>query len=344
MSRHINIPIFVPHLGCPHQCSFCNQRSISGSQGFCLEEMEKTIEQSLSTAETDAEIEIAFFGGSFTGIERKLMIEILSRASRYLKNGAVSSLRCSTRPDYINEEILSILKAYGMKTVELGIQSMSDAVLSACHRGHTAKVSMRAAKLLVERGFDFVGQMMIGLPAATPESERETARAICSLGAVGARVYPTVVFRQTSLCEDAACGIYHPLSLQEAVNRAADAVEIFRERKVSVLRVGLQQTESLYKEENFFAGPLHSAMGELVESEIYRRKLVSLLKKEVQKAPVLRIFVAKGCTSAVVGQHRSNTNYLCKMFGFTRVTVEESESLCKGDILIKTEERKRVCT
>lgn len=343
MSRHINIPIFVPHFGCPHQCSFCNQRSISGRHGFCLSDMEKTIEQSLSTAEKDAKIEIAFFGGSFTGIERSLMIEILSRAAHYLKNGAVSSLRCSTRPDYINEEILTILEAYGMKTVELGIQSMSDAVLSACHRGHTAEVSIRAAQLLVKRGFDFVGQMMIGLPAATPESERETARAICSLGAVGARVYPTLVFHQTPLCEDTKCGIYRPLSLQDAVIRAADAVEIFRAHKVSVLRIGLQETESLHKEENFFMGPMHSAMGELVESEIYKRKLVALLEKEVQKAPILRIFVAKGCTSAVVGQHRLNKSYLCKTFGFSRVIVEESDSLCKGDILIKTEERKRVC-
>ncbi len=343
MSRHINIPIFVPHLGCPHQCSFCNQRSISGSRGFCLADMEKTIEASLATAEKDATVEIAFFGGSFTGIDRSLMIEILSRAQKYLKSGAVSALRCSTRPDYISEEILDILAFYGMKTVELGIQSMSDAVLSACQRGHTAQQSVRAAELLVKKGFFFVGQMMIGLPKATPESERETARAICSLGASGARVYPTVVFHETSLCQSAMCGEYLPLSLSDAVCRSADVVQIFRERGVPLLRVGLHATEALSDEKYVFAGPSHGALGELVESEIYKRRILSLLK-EAKNAPILRISVAKGQTSAAVGQHQSNKRYLCEKFGFSRVIVTESEDLNKGDIMIKTEERKRVCT
>jgi len=343
MSRHINIPIFVPHLGCPHQCSFCNQRSISGSHGFCLADMEKTIEQSLATAAQDATVEIAFFGGSFTGISRPLMIEILSRAQKYLKSGAVSSLRCSTRPDYINEEILDILSFYGMKTVELGIQSMSDKVLSACRRGHTAAQSRKAAELLVKRGFSFVGQMMIGLPEAAAESERETAKAICDLGATGARVYPTVVFHETPLCESAKRGEYQPLSLSDAVSRAADVVEIFRARGVSLLRVGLHATEALSDEKCVFAGPSHSALGELVESEIYRRRIVSLLEGE-KKAPILRILVAKGQTSAVIGQHQVNKRYLCEQLGFSRVIVTESEALSKGDITIKTEERKRVCT
>ncbi len=342
MSRHINIPIFVPHLGCPHQCSFCNQRSISGSRGFSLFEMEQTIEAALATAEKDATVEIAFFGGSFTGIERSLMTEILRRAHTYLESGAVSALRCSTRPDYINREVLEVLGTFGMRTVELGIQSMEDAVLKACHRGHTAEDSIRAATLLRAQGFDFVGQMMIGLPSATPESERATAEAICRLGAVGARVYPTVVFRETPLCEAAEQGFYQALSVEEAVTRSADAVEIFRAHGVPLLRVGLHANEALSDETYVFAGPTHSAMGELVESEIYRRRISALLEGE-KKAPILRILVAKGCTSAAVGQHQSNKNYLCKRFGFSRVIVEESTELVKGDIKIKTEERKRVC-
>ncbi len=338
MSRHINIPIFVPHLGCPHQCSFCNQRSISGHRNFSPDEMEETVRASLATAERDAEVEIAFFGGSFTGIERSQMIEILRRVQPYLESGAVSSLRCSTRPDYIDEEVLEILSRYGMKTVELGIQSMSDEVLSASNRGHTAAQSVRAARLLADRGFFFVGQMMVGLPSASPESERQTAEVICALGAVGARVYPTVVFRKTPLCEQAERGVYSPLSLSEAVSRAADCVEIFRARGVKILRVGLQATESLSDPCEVLGGPVHSALGELVESEIYRRKLVSLLQNE-KKAPNLRIFVAKGCASAAAGHNRSNKSYLCQRFGFRRVTVEECDSIGKGDIKIKTEER-----
>ena len=343
MSRHINIPIFVPHLGCPHQCSFCNQHSISGSVGFCLADMEKTIEASLATAGRDSIVEIAFFGGSFTGIDRALMIEILSRTQKYLKSGAVASLRCSTRPDYINEEVLDILARHGMKTVELGIQSMDNTVLSACHRGHTAEESLRAAEMLGKRGFDFVGQMMIGLPSASPESEKETARAICSLGAKGARVYPTVVFRETPLCHMAERGEYQPLSLADAVSRTADVVEIFRANSVPLLRVGLHATEALSDEKYVFAGPAHSALGELVESELYKRRILSLLEGE-KKAPILRVLVAKGQTSAAVGQHQANKRYLCERFGFSCVIVSESEALSKGDILIKTEERKRVCT
>ena len=343
MSRHINIPIFVPHLGCPNQCTFCNQCSISGKSRFSLDEMEKTIEDSLSTASKDDEVEIAFFGGSFTGIEENLMTEILELAYRYKKSGRVASMRCSTRPDYVTPHILDVLERYGVKTVELGIQSMSDEVLLACRRGHTAEDSRRAASLLVSRGFSFVGQMMVGLPMSNPENERTTAREIVALGAVGARVYPTVVFRKTELCEQAEQGIYVPLSLSEAVSRSADLVEIFRDHGVKLLRVGLQATETLSDPEEIFGGPLHSAIGELVESEIYKRKIVSLLKNETF-SPELRIFVAKGCVSAAVGQHQSNKTYLCEAFGFSRVTVVENEALRKGEIMIKTEERKWVCT
>lgn len=338
MKRHVNIPIFVPHLGCPHQCSFCNQRSITGREAFSLDEMEQAIGQALSTVERDAEVEIAFFGGSFTGIERSLMIEILDRVQPYLASGVVAALRCSTRPDYINEEVLAILKRYGMKTVELGIQSMSDSVLSACHRGHTAQDSENAAALLIKHGFSFVGQMMVGLPSASPESERKTAEAICRLGAVGARVYPTVVFQKTPLCEQARQGKYTPLSLSEAVSRTADCVQILRKNGVKLLRVGLQASEALSDPAEVFGGPAHSAIGELVESELYLREILSLLQGE-RLAPYLRIFVAKGCASAAAGQKKRNKTYLCDRFGFRGVRVMECEQLSKGDIKIKTEER-----
>ena len=337
MRRHINIPIFVPHLGCPHRCSFCNQHSVSGHVGFDIEEMESTVRASLQTA-GDSEVEIAFFGGSFTGIDRALMEGILSRVQPYLESGAVSSLRCSTRPDYINEEILDLLARYGMKSVELGIQSMSDAVLSRCRRGHTAEDSVRAARLLVSRGFSFVGQMMIGLPGATAESEIETAKRIAELGATAARVYPTVVFRKTPLCEDAEKGLYTPLCLSDAVERAANAVSVFRSQGVSVIRVGLQATEMLSDKNTVYAGPQHPAFGEMVETELYRRRLDVELSTE-NKAPALHLTVARGCTSAVLGQHKSNKIYLCKAYGFSRVRVTESDTLCKGDIIIKTEER-----
>ncbi len=349
MRRHINIPIFVVHLGCPHQCSFCNQRTISGQAGFDIEQMVRTVESCLATA-GDAEVEIAFFGGSFTGIDRALMTKILRRVQPYLQSGRVSSLRCSTRPDYINEEILDILEAYGMKTVELGIQSMSDKVLSACHRGHTAEDSARAARLLVSRGFSFVGQMMVGLPGSTAEDEIETAERIAALGAVGARVYPTVVFRKTPLCLAAEEGRYTPLSLTEAVERAANAVSVFRARDIPVIRVGLQANEAMTEGSEILGGPVHPALGELVESALYRRRIEGALEKKSYGGQILRLTVARGATSALIGQNKQNKTYLCRAYGFSAVTVTESAALCKGDIIIKTEkiekteERKRICT
>ena len=199
--RHVNIPIFIPHMGCPNQCVFCNQRSISGHSDFSLSDVEKEIEAVLSTVDSDTECEIAFFGGSFTGIERSLMISLLDIAQKYVDEKRVGAIRLSTRPDYINEEILDILSRYAVKTVELGLQSMSQRVLDATKRGHTATCAENACKMIKERGFSLIGQMMIGLPLSDTQSEIATAEKICDMGADGARIYPTVVFSDTELCD-----------------------------------------------------------------------------------------------------------------------------------------------
>ncbi len=175
--RHINIPIFIPHLGCPHDCVFCNQRTISGKKEFDLSSVDSDINTALSSINAgDAEVEIAFFGGSFTGIDRGLMVTLLKKAEKYISEGKVHSVRLSTRPDYIDEEILNILKEHHVRNIELGIQSMSDDVLSACKRGHTAEQTVNACQLIVENGFDLVGQMMIGLPCSSQIDEINTAK------------------------------------------------------------------------------------------------------------------------------------------------------------------------
>ena len=228
--RHVNIPVFIPHLGCPNQCVFCNQRSISEHQEFSETNVRDEIEQVLSTLRPEDEAEIAFFGGSFTGIDRGLMCRLLDLAQEYVKAGRVGSIRLSTRPDYIDEEILSILSRYSVGTIELGLQSMDDAVLLACRRGHTAADAERACRAVVEAGFSLVGQMMIGLPGASPESEIKTAQKICDMGASAVRIYPTVVFYDTPLCEMAQHGAYTPLSVDEAVERTAPVLQLFRAR------------------------------------------------------------------------------------------------------------------
>ena len=228
--RHVNIPVFIPHLGCPNQCVFCNQRSISEHQSFSEEGVRAGIEQVLSTLVPEDEAEIAFFGGSFTGIDRGLMCRLLDLVQTYVKEGRVASIRLSTRPDYINAEILSILSRYSVKTIELGLQSMDDAVLLDCRRGHTAREAEVACRAVVAAGFSLVGQMMIGLPGATSESEMQTAQKICDLGASAVRIYPTVVFYDTPLCEMTQHGLYAPLSVKEAVERTAPVLQLFRAR------------------------------------------------------------------------------------------------------------------
>ena len=208
--KHVNIPIFIPHLGCPNDCVFCNQRSISGRAYFDEGSVEGEIESALSTVSSDSEVEIAFFGGSFTGIDRSLMLRLLDTATRFVNQGRVSSIRLSTRPDYISSEVLDLLSNYPVRDIELGIQSMDDKVLAAAKRGHLAKDSERACALIKQYGFSLVGQMMTGLPKSTPESEIMTARRICDMGADGARIYPTMVFYKTELESMMIGGEYTP--------------------------------------------------------------------------------------------------------------------------------------
>ena len=325
--KHVNIPVFIPHLGCPNNCVFCNQRYISGVREFVPENARDEIDKVLSSVRgSGVKCEIAFFGGSFTGIDRNLMISLLDLAEKYVKRGEVDGIRMSTRPDYINGEIIDILKRYTVSAVELGIQSFDEKVLSASKRGHTADDSRRAMKSLKDAGFSTVGQMMIGLPESTPESERECAREICSLGAVGARIYPTIVFNHTELCAAAESGEYIPLTVDEAVERSADVLEIFRENGVECLRIGLCESENLHSEESYYAGPNHPSLGELVHSEIYRRKITEKLDHLDVKGKRIVITVPSGDISQAVGQGGKNKKMIIEKYGSEDVKFKETRT------------------
>ena len=264
MKTHRNIPFFVPHAGCPHCCAFCSQVKITGQKA------EKSLETELAELRLllegaggshGSESRIAFFGGSFTAIERKRMEALLSVAYEYVQKDVASGIRISTRPDCINEEILSVLKKYGVKEIELGVQSTNDRVLDLNGRGHTAEDSFAAAKLINAYGFTLGGQMMVGLAGADYESELQTARDIVAMGAKEARIYPTVVFENTKLLEMTLAGEYEPLTDEEAVSRAAGCGRIFAENGLTLLRIGLHSSENL-AEAPF--GANHPAIGELV--------------------------------------------------------------------------------
>ncbi len=328
MSRHVNIPIFIPHLGCPNQCVFCNQRTISGVQEFDASDVKRQIDEALGTIEPDAEVEIAFFGGSFTGIDRELMESLLETAYEYIESGRVMAVRCSTRPDYIDGEILALLKKYGVKTVELGLQSSSDEVLRLTKRGHDFAAEKRACEMIINAGLSLVGQMMIGLPGADIASEIRTAEFIVSSGAAAARIYPTVVFRETELCSMAECGEYTPLSLTEAVQRSATVLEIFDAAGVDVIRIGLAASENLSSPDTYYAGPNHASLGGLIENELYYRRIIRILAdRKISRDNTINVYVPRGSLSKAVGQKKSNRLRLAEDFPGVNIRFSESNNL-----------------
>lgn len=339
MKKHINIPVFIPHLGCPNQCVFCNQRSISGTLSFserdALTELARIV--AATAAHAEQEREIAFFGGSFTGIDRARMVRLLDSAEAYVRDSeaGVRGIRFSTRPDYITPEILDILQNYTITTVELGLQSFSDEVLRQSKRGHTAAQAREACWLLRERGISFTGQMMIGLPGASQDDEIRCAEELCALGASSVRVYPTVVFRDTELAELTTLGIYQPLSEDEAVERTKETLRIFDQHGVPVLRVGLCASENLHGEETYLAGPNHSAVGELAKGALFYEKICAALdeKGDISGHTVV-ITSPKGTISQVCGQKKRNKIRIQNKYNVKKVKAVEMDTLTGYNIKI----------
>ena len=334
--KHYNIPIFIPHLGCPNDCVFCNQRSISGHLYFDEESVPEQIENALATIEKSGdkcECEIAFFGGSFTGIDRALMISLLEKAFAYVKSGRVTSIRLSTRPDYIDDEILRILQKYGVCTIELGLQSMCDDVLLKTKRGHSANQAEEACALIKKYGFKLIGQMMIGLPGSDVGKEIGTAEKICRMGADGARVYPTVVFYKTELCDMAKKGLYTPLSNDDAVMRTKEVLKIFAREGVPCIRVGLCASDNLSSEEEVYGGANHSAIGELAMGEVFYDKMCELLEGvSGENEKNIIFYVPKGATSKAVGQKRKNINRIKDKY-FVKKHIKSVKILEKNELL-----------
>ncbi len=326
MKKHINIPIFIPHYGCPNACVFCNQKKITGKPSFDEKEVIAEINSALKTIEPSSEKEIAFFGGSFTALPREEMTALLKISDKYLENGNVSSVRLSTRPDAITPEILEILKAHGVKTIELGIQSFSDKVLSCSKRGHTSEDSEKACKMIKAYGFELIGQMMVGLPGSELSDELETAEHICSLGADGARVYPTVVFPETELENMTKEKEYTPLTNNEAAIRTAEVLDVFAKLSVPVIRIGLCSNETLC--EPRYSENYHPSIGEIAKSLVFLKYMRSLLSEcSNTKEKTACFSVAKGAVSQAVGQHRSNIEKLKSEFSINAVKVSEDECL-----------------
>lgn len=316
---HKNIPVFIPHLGCPNTCVFCNQRSISGKMSFDARSVLAIIENALKTVDPKKdEAEIAFFGGSFTGIDRNDMIYLLSCAKGYIDEGRVKSIRLSTRPDYIDKEILEILKLYGVKNIELGIQSLSDKVLKHSKRGHSAEDSERACRLIKEYGFNLVGQMMLGLPSSTLEDELMTAKRLCELSVDAVRIYPTAVFSSTELDEMMKNGDYTPLTVDEGAERSAEILMLIEKYGVPCIRCGLQAQENLSDSSVVTSGAYHPAFGSIAFGKVMKKATIAELEKNKFVIPEyprqLRFAVAPKRVFDASGYKKENKLFFLKNY------------------------------
>ena len=334
MKKHVNIPIFIPHYGCPNDCVFCNQRKITGKPCYDRDSVIAEISQALSTIDKDkTEIELAFFGGSFTAIPENEMLGLLAISDIFLSDGKISSVRLSTRPDAINSRILQILASHGVKTIELGLQSFSDTVLLASKRGHNAYQSEKACRLIKANGFTLIGQMMVGLPSSTVDDEIYTANKICELGCDGARIYPTVVFPDTELDKMKLRGEYTPLTIEDAINRSAEVFSIFAENEVPVIRIGLCANETLTSD--IYLENYHPSIGELIINKFYLTKMQSTLTIFEDLVGKTACFtVAKGKISQAVGQKRANVLALKKQFNLKDVIIEENDEIRAFSLLV----------
>lgn len=307
--KHANIAIFVPHLGCPHQCSFCDQNTITGA-GSSPPPTPDDVARAAKTAaaslgeEARREAEIAFFGGSFTAVRREYMISLLEAAAGAVERYGFRGVRCSTRPDAVDPEVLEILKAYRVTAIELGAQSMDDEVLAANRRGHTAASTRRAAGLIRRMGFELGLQMMTGLFADTPEKSLETAEKLIVLGPKTVRIYPAIVLPGTELARRYGAGEYRPQTLDEAVELCARLLGMFQRAGVAVIRMGLHPGPEL--ERNLLAGPYHPAFRQLAESCLFLARLEEALAGPGRYL----VRVNPRDVSTALGQKRANIDRL----------------------------------
>ncbi|MEA3422823.1 MAG: radical SAM protein [Bacillota bacterium] len=324
--KKVNIPIFVPHKGCPFECVFCNQKAITGVRDeLDKNEIIKLIETNLSSIDrATTYIEIAFFGGTFTGIPLRKQIEYLEIGNSYIESGRIDGIRISTRPDYINEKILMVLKKYGVTTIELGVQSLDKNVLIKSKRGHTIGDVIRASNLIKYYKFELGLQMMIGLPGDNYNLSYKTAQEIIRLKPDSVRIYPTLVFKYTELCKMYENDQYKALSLEDAIEHTSDLLQLFYSNNVNVIRVGIQPTDELLNGSDVIAGPFHPAFKYLVEARMFRNAIEGKINAVDNEVTVI---VNRKDSANLVGHLKENTRYFTKVFPSTEFKFLESDKV-----------------
>ena len=323
------LPVFVPHLGCPKNCVFCNQRRISGQTAPVTAE---TVRRVLQDAELSGQTyELAFYGGSFTAIPPSEQERLLGAALPFMHSGLLDGIRVSTRPDAVDDAAIDLLKRYGVSTVELGAQSMRDSVLEASGRGHSAEDTRRASRLLKARGFSLILQMMTGLPGDDDEGALYTAREFIALRPGGVRIYPTVVIKDTELYDMWRAGSYKEHTLEDALRIGSRLFPLFEEAGIPVIRFGLNPSDEL-SAGDAAAGAYHPALGELVYSRVMlcrARELIS--EREFPPKSRIELGVNIRDISRMCGQHRENIRILESEFDLSCLKIRAIETV-RGNI------------
>jgi radical SAM superfamily enzyme len=326
--KHVNIPVFISHEGCPNDCVFCNQRKITAKvDAMTLSEVSEQIKTYSSTLDDDAYVEIAFFGGSFTGIDAALQEKYLKLAYEYKKAGKIHAIRLSTRPDYITSEILDRLKLYEVDTIELGVQSLDEEVLKASNRGHLVTDVYEAVRLIRSYGFRLGIQLMVGLPQDTKERAILSAKLTALLKPEFVRIYPTLVIKETKLLELTHGGIYQPLSLEAAVDWTKEMYQVFLLSHIPVIRIGLQPTDLIAEGKEVIYGPFHPAFRQFVESSYFLdciKKMLSTQNITVNDTSVIKILCNPKDLSQVIGHKRMNLIELKSNYPNIMVVAEDS--------------------
>ncbi|EGT3798698.1 radical SAM protein [Clostridioides difficile] len=328
------IPIFVPHKGCPHDCIFCNQKKITGvSTDVTSEDARNIIEECLETIDKDADVEIAFFGGSFTAIDIDIQKSLLSVAKEYVEKSLVKDIRMSTRPDCIDEDILSMLKEYKTSIIELGVQSLDEKVLLDSIRGHQSEIVYKSSKMIKNSGIKLGLQMMIGLPADTEEKCIFTAKKFVELKPDCVRVYPTLVVKDTGLEKLMEQNKYNPFTLEESVNIVKKVLVLFYVNNINVIRVGLQATDDIQIGKAVLAGPYHPAFRELVEADMIKDYLefVILQNKNIKQ---MLVKSNKKNISKIIGNKKTNVKYMEEKFGVLLKTQESDLDINQLEIVL----------
>lgn len=329
MKKQYIIPIFVPHLGCPNDCIFCNQKSISGQKSNMTKEKAKEIIENYlkSIDKENAQIEIAFFGGSFTAIEEERQEELLQVASEFVKSGQVESIRVSTRPDAIDKKILKRLKKYKVKTIELGVQSSNNYILKRINRGHTFEDVKKAAKLIRWNGFRLGVQMMVGLPESTTIDEINTAKELIKLKPKMVRIYPVLVIKNTPLEKELEKGTYKPLTVVQAVEVCKEIVRLFHNKNIDIIRIGLQPTDEISEpgseKSEVVAGPYHPAFRQLVESAMWYDAIVGKIKRLNVKVKEVEVTVNPVDANNVIGHKKENVKNLKELYDLNLVLKQD---------------------